>query len=98
MDLIANLSQSLGLDPTAATALAGAMMGNVAAQAEDSDVEGAGAQVKAAVPEMDGWLATAQQYVGQEEPAAQGGGMLGGLMGAASSGLGSQLVGAVGGK
>lgn len=100
MDLIGELTKSLGVDQTAATALAGAFMGNVAAQAEASDVDVSADKVSEAVPEMNGWLATAQQYVqGDAAPESENeGGMLGSLMGAASSGLGQQLVGAVGGK
>lgn len=99
MDLIGGLSQAMGIDETAAKAVAGAVMGNVAAQASESDVEGAGAQVEAAVPELGDWMQAAQAYVGGDAAPAEGaGGLLGGLMGAASSGVGGQLLGAVAGK
>jgi hypothetical protein len=102
MDLIGGLSKAMGIDETAATALAGAVMGNVAAQAAESDVEGAGAKVEEAVPELGGWLDVAKGFVtGDDEapaPEEDSGGMLGSLMGAASTGVGGQLLGAVAGK
>lgn len=103
MDLIGGLSEAMGIDKTAATALAGAVMGNVAAQAAESDVEGAGAKVEEAVPELGGWLDVAKGFVTGDDdaaaaPAEESGGMLGSLMGAASTGIGGQLLGAVAGK
>ena len=98
MDLIGQLSSALGVDEKAATAVAGAVMGNVAAQAEESEVDGAGAKVREAVPELGGWLQTAKSYVADDEAGQADDGLLGGLMGAASSGIGQQLVGAIGGK
>ena len=96
MDLISGLSQAMGIDNTAAQALAGAAMATVQGQAAEES-PAAAAQLGSAVPELGGWLETAKSFAGGAAPAADTG-MLGGLMGLASSGAGNQLLGAVAGK
>lgn len=84
MDLVAQLSSQLGLQPDAAKGLAGGLMGLV-----QNAVGGqAGQDVAAAVPEAAGW----QQQAGAA-PADSGGlgAMLGGVMGEGGAGLGSLL-------
>jgi len=101
MDLIANLASTLGVEDNAAQALAGAVLANVKGAVEE-DTEGTEVEEKlaASVPEMGGWLDAAKALAGAEEPKQEeeSGGMLGGLMDMAGSGVGNQLLGAVAGK
>ncbi|MFT4627541.1 MAG: hypothetical protein ACI8PZ_006227 [Myxococcota bacterium] len=96
MDLITSLSSALGVDSSKAQALAGLVMGQVQEEVAENGDPGQAAQVAGAVPELDAWKEKAAELA--ESPTDSGGGLMGGLMGAASSGLGQQLIGAVGGK
>lgn len=91
MDLIAQLSSQLGVDPTQAQALAGAVLGGVKDQVGEHVGPEAAQKLDAGVPELSTWQQAASSTL--EQPEAQGG-LLGGLTG----GLGGQLLGAVGGE
>lgn len=91
MDLIAQLSSQLGVDPTQAQALAGAVLGGVKDQVGEHVGTEAAQSLDAQVPELSTWQQQASQTL--EQPKATGG-LLGGLAG----GLGGQLLGAVGGE
>ena len=98
MDLVASLASALNVEPRAAEAVAGAVLGTVRGQAADNDASaGAEDALDTAVPELSGWLDTAKQIAGENEEQADLGG-LGGLLGMAGSGVGNQLIGAVAGK
>ena len=84
MDLIAQLSSTLGVDPAQAQALAGTVLGGVKSQVADELGEDAAGQLDAQVPELDGWQQQAEAVAG-----SAGGGLLGGL--------GGDLLGAVAG-
>jgi hypothetical protein len=92
MDLIASLSSQLGIDPTKAQGLAGAVLGQLQQQVGQklggADAEALGAQV----PELDDWKSKVPALDG-------GGGGLGGLLGAAGGLLGGAggLLGGAGG-
>lgn len=105
MDLVTTLAGQLGIDPTQAQAVAGAVLGQVQDQVRGEDPSSAAA-IADAVPELGTWkqAATAQLPgdTGLDDllGALQGGdaqGMLGGLAGALGGGLGNDLLGRVAG-
>lgn len=95
MDLISTLAGAMGVPAEQAQAVAGLVLGTAKSQVSEKDAGLAG-QIGAAIPELDGWQAAAKQQT--QAAAPSGGGLLGGLMSAASSGLGNQLLGAVAGQ
>lgn len=90
MDLIGQLATTLGVDPKMAEAVAGQVLGMARDQAGDEET----AKLDEAVPELQGWQATAQQVMASGEGGG-GGGLFGSLAEMASTGLGKELVGAV---
>ena len=97
MDLIGTLAGALGVESKAAEAVAGAVMANVKGQVADgTEGDAVEASLDAAVPELEGWMATAQEVASENDDQAELGG-LGGLLGMANSGMGQQLLGAVAG-
>lgn len=96
MDLIATLAPKLGLDPQAAEALAGAVLGAARTQVPDAET----AKLDEAVPEIDAWSKTAERVLAEPDDGDgdASGGMLGMLAKAAGSGLGNELLGAVMGE
>ncbi len=98
MDLVSSLASALNIEPRAAEAVAGAVLGTVKGQAADSDdSDGAEDAIESAVPELSGWMDTAKQVAGENDEQADVGGMSS-LLGMAGSGVGNQLLGAVAGK
>jgi uncharacterized protein VcgC/VcgE DUF2780 len=90
MDLIASLTSQLGIEPTKAQGLAGAVLGKIEEQVGQKLGGADAAALRAQLPELDGWKAAS--------PALQGGGG-GGLLGALGgrAGGGSDLLGAAAG-
>jgi hypothetical protein len=89
MDLIANLTSQLGLDPDKAKGLAGAVLGQIEQGVGKSLGSGEASAFRSQVPELGEW---------QSKVAALGGGEgAGGLLGAlGGGGLGGGLLGAAG--
>ena len=87
MDLIGALSSQLGIDSSKAEALAGGVLGAVRGQVAENASPEAAQQIDSAVPQLGGWMQTAQSMLGGDEaeaaPAAESGlgGMLGGMLG-----------------
>ena len=99
MDLIGQLASTMGIDETQAQALAGGVLGAVKGQMQEQVGGEAAAQLDAAVPELGGWAASAESVLGAANASSSAdGGMLGGLMSMAGSGVGNQLLGAVAGE
>lgn len=109
MDVVAAVSERLGVDPGKATAVLGAVLGAARAQVPEAESN----HLDAKIPELGGWIAAAGRQVGglgdpappppatdaaATEPASSVGGLLGGLLHAAGSGIGNELLGAVAGK
>ncbi len=94
MDLIATLSEKLGVPTDSAQALAGSVLGGVQ-DAVGGDDEDAAAQFGDAIPELDGWKGKAAGLLGGGDSEPSGG--LGGLLGAAGSALGGGSGGGLGG-
>lgn len=88
MDLIASLTEKLGIEGEQAEALAGAVLGGVKSQVAEKVGQGEADQLAAAIPELEGW--------GQKTQALTGGGG-GGLFDAAASALGGGGGGLLGG-
>ncbi|RKI31464.1 hypothetical protein D7Y27_37675 [Corallococcus sp. AB004] len=78
MDLIGQLSQQLGVNGTQAQGLAGSLLKLVQGTVQEKVGPDAARQMDQAIPEMQGW----QQQA--EAPAADGGGLMGALGGAAA--------------
>jgi hypothetical protein len=91
MDLIANLTSQLGLEPDTAKGLAGAVLGQVE-QGVGESLGGAEASAfRAQLPELGEWKSKIAGLAGGDE--GGGGGLLGALGG---GGLGGGLLGAAG--
>ena len=90
MDLISSRAGQLGIDPKAAEALAGGVLGQLKAGLPPEQ----GAAVEQQVPEMAAW----EQSAGQAQTGAAGmlGGLLGQLSGNANAGNLLALVGSLG--
>lgn len=108
MDLIDTLAGQLGVDPSQARAVAGAVLGQVQQQTEAADDIDSNA-ISDAVPELGEWKQAAtdalegdtsiDDLLGNLTGGEGGlGGMLGGLAKAAGSGLGNDLVEQMAGK
>lgn len=90
MDLIKNLSSTLGVESDKAEAVAGAVLGGVRKQVAEDVGAREENELSASIPELDGWEEKAKAKAGS----AGGGG--GGLLGALGGG-GGGLLGALGG-
>ncbi|RKI06589.1 hypothetical protein D7Y13_19935 [Corallococcus praedator] len=80
MDLIGQLSQQLGVDGTQAQGLAGSLLKMVQGTVQEKVGPDAAKQMEQSIPEMQGW----QQQAQAQAPAADGGGLMGALGGAAA--------------
>jgi hypothetical protein len=95
MDLIGSLASAAGIDARSATAVAGAVLGLAKQQSGDDET----AKLQEAIPELSGWEETAKAVASEAAPAEEEeGGIMSGLLSAAGSGLGNQLLGAVAGE
>ena len=92
MDLISQLAGTLGVDPSAATALAGGVLGQVKDQLADKEGPEAAEELSAAVPELGDWTGKAKALLGSA--GGDDGGGLGGMLGGALGGGGGGLLGA----
>ncbi|MCA9488772.1 MAG: DUF2780 domain-containing protein [Myxococcales bacterium] len=97
MDLISTLAGAMGVPAEQAQAVAGLVLGTAKSQVAEQDA-GLASQMGAAIPEIETWQAAAKAQTEAAPAPAASGGLFGGLMSAASSGLGNQLLGAVAGQ
>ena len=94
MDIVGTLASRLNLPPEQAQAVVGAVLGAARTQVPDAET----ARIDSGVPELSGWMKAAESVLAQPAAPSAGGGLLGGLMEAAGSGLGNQLLGAIAGQ
>ena len=85
MDLIGQLASQLGVEPSAAQAIAGTVLGGARDQVADKVGETEAAQLGEAVPELPEWQGQASALLGGDSGA---GGLLGGALGALGSAAG----------
>jgi len=94
MDLIGSLAGALGVEPRMAEAVAGAVLGATRDQAPEEET----AKLDEAIPEISGWKDTAKMVLAEasddDDPPDN---LFESLTEMAGSGIGNQLIGALGG-
>lgn len=99
MDLISQLTATLGVDDAKAQAVAGAVLGRVQAEVAESGGDEAAERFSGAVPELSGWQEKAASLLGGGDAGSGGaGGLVGALGGGGAGGLLGAAAGALGGE